>query len=112
MPVELGPSQVWRLHKEYREFEIRPENQCGVVYSFTILNPEFPYPEGFEKQAPITLALIKFSSGTLSMHQLTDYGEITPKIGDEVEITTRKLFETKDGLVVYGPKYRPVFERA
>ena len=79
----------------------------GEVYSYTtIYNP----PEGFEDQAPYTVALVKLEEGPMITAQLTDLGEDEVEIGTPVEMVTRRLRQDGDerGLIVYGYKFRPV----
>jgi uncharacterized protein len=83
----------------------------GEVYSFTMLQET---PEGFDEQAPYTLALVKLDEGPLITAQLTDLddGEIIA-IGDRVEMVTRKLTtEGARGMIVYGYKFRKMLPRA
>ncbi len=77
----------------------------GEVYSFTTLVEP---PEGFEEQAPYTLALVKLDEGPLITAQLTDLdGPV--EIGDRVEMVTRKLTtEGPKGMIVYGYKFRKI----
>jgi len=81
----------------------------GEVYSYTTLQDP---PEGFEDQAPYTLALIKLDEGPLITAQLTDLdGPVA--IGDRVEMVTRKLTtEGPRGMIVYGYKFRKVLPRS
>lgn len=81
----------------------------GEVYSFTTLQEP---PEGFEEQAPYTLALIKLDEGPLITAQLTDLdGPVA--IGDRVEMVTRKLStEGPQGMIVYGYKFRKIIARS
>ena len=76
----------------------------GEVYSFTVVN--FP-PLRFEKYAPYIVALIKLEEGPMITAQLTDVDPKDVRIGMEVEMVTRELFITEEGLGVYGPKFRP-----
>lgn len=80
----------------------------GEVYSFTTLTEP---PEGFEEQAPYTLALIKLDEGPMVTAQITDLdGPV--QIGDRVEMVTRKLTtEGPKGMIVYGYKFRKLLER-
>ena len=71
-------------------------------------------PEGFDEQAPYTLALVKLDEGPLVTAQLTDLddGDIVA-IGDRVEMVTRKLTtEGARGMIVYGYKFRKMLPRA
>ncbi len=81
----------------------------GEIYSFTTLQEP---PEGFEEQAPYTLALIKLDEGVLITAQLTDLdGPVA--IGDRVEMVTRKLStEGSKGMIIYGYKFRKVLPRS
>jgi uncharacterized protein len=81
----------------------------GEVYSFTTLQDP---PEGFEDQAPYTLALVKLDEGPIITAQLTDLdGPVA--IGDRVEMVTRKLTtEGPRGMIVYGYKFRKILPRA
>lgn len=77
----------------------------GTVYSFTVVQEP---PAGFESQAPYILALIELDEGGLITAQLTDLDD-TPKIGDRVEMVTRKLTtDGSRGMIVYGYKFRPL----
>jgi uncharacterized protein len=82
----------------------------GEIYSFTTLQEP---PEGFEEQAPYTLALVKMDEGPLITAQLTDIdAEDSVQIGDRVEMVTRKLnTEGGKGMIVYGYKFRKVLPR-
>lgn len=76
----------------------------GTVYSFTTL---LDVPEGFEEQAPYTIALIRLDEGPLVTAQLTDL-DGKPEIGMKVEMVTRKLrTDGSEGIIVYGYKFRP-----
>jgi uncharacterized protein len=81
----------------------------GEIYSYTTLMEP---PEGFEDQAPYTLALIRLDEGPIITAQLTDLdGPVA--IGDRVEMVTRKLTtEGPKGMIVYGYKFRPVLPRS
>ena len=90
-----------------KDFGLTPERfqfaGTGSVYSFTTLTEP---PEGFEEQAPYTLALVKLDEGPLITAQLTDL-DAPVQIGDRVEMVTRKLTtEGPRGMIVYGYKFR------
>lgn len=82
----------------------------GEVYSFTMLQET---PEGFDDQAPYTLALVKLDEGPLVTAQITDLDEGEEvAIGERVEMVTRKLTtEGARGMIVYGYKFRKVLPR-
>ncbi|MBF8283264.1 MAG: acaC [Anaerolineales bacterium] len=78
----------------------------GEVYSYTTI---YDPPEGYEGNAPYTVALIKLDEGPLITAQLTDVDNGKVEIGVPVEMVTRKLREDGErGMLVYGYKFRPV----
>ena len=78
----------------------------GEVYSYTTI---YDAPNGFEEQAPYTVALVKLDEGPIITAQLTDLGDEPVSIGMPVEMVTRKLRQDNDerGVIVYGYKFRP-----
>lgn len=78
----------------------------GEVYSHTTV---YDPPQGYEGQAPFTLAMVKLEEGPLVTAQLTDLGEEPAEIGMPVEMVTRLLRSATDerGMLVYGYKFRP-----
>ena len=81
----------------------------GEVYSYTTI---YNAPQGFEDQAPYTVALVKLEEGPMITAQLTDLGDDDVEIGTPVEMVTRRLRQDGDerGLIVYGYKFRPVLQ--
>jgi uncharacterized protein len=78
----------------------------GTVYSFTTVQD---VPSGYEEQGPYVLALVQLEEGALVMAQITDLDDQPLKIGDAVEMVTRKLTsEGATGMIVYGYKFRKV----
>ncbi len=78
----------------------------GEVYSHTTV---YDPPQGYEGQAPYTLAMVKLEEGPLVTAQLTDLGPEKASIGMPVEMVTRLLRSATDerGMLVYGYKFRP-----
>ena len=77
----------------------------GEVFSYTTV---YDAPEGYEGNAPYTVALIKLEEGPLVTAQLTDVDNGKVEIGVPVEMVTRKLREDGErGMLVYGYKFRP-----
>ena len=77
----------------------------GEVYSFSTL---YQAPQGYEEYVPYTVALVKLEEGPLVTAQLTDVDPDQVRIGMPVEMVTRKLREEgKEGMIVYGYKFRP-----
>jgi hypothetical protein len=78
----------------------------GELYSFSVLRQ---VPEGFEQEVPYAVGLVKLVEGPLVAAQLTDCGEDDLRIGQAVEMVTRRLRDPgEDDLLVYGYKFRPV----
>ncbi len=81
----------------------------GTVYSYTIIR--IP-PAGFEKQKPYAVALIQLDDGPMITSQLTDVDMGAIDIGMKVEMVTRKISEGgKNGVIVYGYKFRPPIDQ-
>lgn len=84
------------------EFEFSGQ---GEIYSYTTV---YNAPEGFEGNAPYTVALIKLDEGPMITAQLTDVDNDAVTIGMPVEMVTRKMATQGDeGLIIYGYKFRP-----
>ena len=82
----------------------------GEVYSYSTV---YDAPEGYEGQAPYTVALVKLEEGPLITAQLADVENGHVSIGQAVEMVTRKLRSDGDkGMIVYGYKFRPVLATA
>ncbi len=77
----------------------------GEVYSYSTV---YQAPEGYGEFVPYTVALVKLEEGPLVTAQLADVDPDEVRIGMPVEMVTRKLKEEgKDGIIVYGYKFRP-----
>jgi uncharacterized OB-fold protein len=78
----------------------------GEVYSYSTV---YDAPEGYEVNAPYTVAIVKLDEGPMVTAQLTDVDNNQVSIGTPVEMVTRKLREDGErGILVYGYKFRPV----
>ncbi len=78
----------------------------GEIYSFTILHLA---PLGYESQLPYAVGMVKLDEGPMVEAQLTDANLDEFKVGQRVEMVTRKLREYgSEGLLVYGYKFRPI----
>ena len=76
----------------------------GEVYSYTTV---YDAPEGYEEQAPYTVAIVKLDEGPLVTAQITDTDNNKVEIGQKVEMVTRKLRQDGErGMLVYGYKFR------
>ena len=77
----------------------------GEVFSFSIV---YQSPNGFSRQVPYAVALVRLEEGPLVASQLTSVQIDQVEIGMPVEMVTRRLSEDgSDGIVVYGYKFRP-----
>ena len=77
----------------------------GEVYSYSTV---YNVPEGYQDNAPYTVALVKLQEGPLVTAQLTDVEPERVSVGMPVEMVTRKLREESErGVIVYGYKFRP-----
>ena len=94
---------------ESGEIDLLPLSGQGTVYSYTQVTT--PAAE-FEPFAPYWLALVKLDEGPMMTAQLTDVdGPVA--IGMRVEMVIRKLrTDGGRGMIVYGPKFRPILEAA
>jgi len=82
----------------------------GEVYSYTTV---YDPPQGYEGNAPYTVAIVKLNEGPMVTAQLTDVDNNMVDIGMPVEMVTRKLREDGDrGMLVYGYKFRPQLQPA
>ena len=92
---------------ECKSTDLKPHefSGSGELYSFTILHQA---PLGYESNLPYAVGMVKLDEGPMVEAQLTDVNLDELKIGQRVEMVTRKLREHgQDGLIVYGYKFRP-----
>ncbi len=76
----------------------------GELYSFTVLHQA---PLGYEGNLPYAVGMVKLDEGPMVEAQLTDTNLDELKIGQRVEMVTRKLREHgEQGAIVYGYKFR------
>jgi scaffold protein (connect acetoacetyl-CoA thiolase and HMG-CoA synthase) len=88
-----------------QDLEPREFDGHGELYSFSTL---YQAPLGYEGGLPYTVGIVKLDEGPMVEAQLTDANPDELKIGQRVEMVTRKLREHgKEGMVVYGYKFRP-----
>ena len=82
----------------------------GEVFSYTTI---YEPPDGYQGNAPYTVALVKLTEGPMITAQLTDVDNNKVNIGMPVEMVTRKLREDGDkGVILYGYKFRPILQTA
>lgn len=78
----------------------------GHVYSFSTV---YQAPLGHEGNVPYIVGMIKLDEGPMVEAQITDVNPSDLKIGQRVEMVTRKLREYgEEGLIVYAYKFRPL----
>jgi uncharacterized OB-fold protein len=88
------------------EFDPYEFSGRGELYSFTTL---YQAPLGYEGNLPYAVGMIKLEEGPMVEAQLTDVNPEDLKIGQRMQMVTRKLREFgPDGVIVYGYKFRPV----
>jgi uncharacterized OB-fold protein len=76
----------------------------GEVMTYTVIHSA---PEGFERQTPYIMAIVKLKSGPMLTTQIVDCEEDEITIGTKVEGVFRKIREEgKDGPIYYGFKFR------
>lgn len=64
---------------------------------------------GYEDQLPYVVGMVKLDEGPIVEAQITDVNAYALKIGQRMEMVTRKLRAYgDDGVIVYGYKFRPV----
>ena len=92
----------------------------GIIYSVTEISREGA-PTGFEYLAPYCVALVDMDESFRVTAMVTDLdldvktgALVLPKVGDEVEVVTRKYRDDGDerGLIIYGYKCRSPIEHA
>jgi uncharacterized protein len=97
-----------RVCLQCKSTELQPHefDGHGELYSFTTLHSA---PMGYESQVPYTVGVVKLDEGPLVEAQITDANPENLKIGQRMEMVTRKLRTYGDeGLIVYGYKFRPM----
>lgn len=78
----------------------------GKIYSYTVIRVA---PEGYEYFVPYVLAIVELEEGARITGQVVDTDPESVKIGQEVELVFRKIYEDNpDGLITYGFKFRQV----
>jgi uncharacterized OB-fold protein len=95
------------LCTECRSEDLQPHefDGHGSLYSFSTL---YQAPLGYERGLPYAVGMVKLDEGPMVEAQLTDANPDELKIGQRMEMVTRKLREQgEEGLIVYGYKFRP-----
>jgi uncharacterized OB-fold protein len=78
----------------------------GKVFSYTIIHAA---PKMFEDYTPSTVAIVQLNEGPKVLSQLVDCEPDEIRIGMDVEVCFRKLFEQdRGGIISYGFKFRPL----
>ncbi|MBD3223477.1 MAG: transcriptional regulator [Caldithrix sp.] len=101
------PRQICTKCKK-REMEPYRFSGRGTIYSYTTV---YQTSERFEKQLPSIFAIVKLEEDVLVTAQLADIQEWAVKIGMEVKMVVRKIYEEKQtGPIMYGYKFRPLID--
>ena len=91
--------------QETNDFQFSGE---GKVVSFSSVNVP---SEEHANEAPYMLAIIKLKEGPKLTAQIVDCKEKDVSIGMSVEAVFRKITEDNNGLINYGFKFRPLFDK-
>ena len=76
----------------------------GKIYSYTIVKDG---ANGFERQVPYVIALIKLEEGPLVAGQIVDCSPDEVEVGKPVELVFRRVSEDgEEGIIYYGYKFR------
>ncbi len=77
----------------------------GEIVSYTVIHAA---PEGFEKETPYVMAIVKLDEGPMLTTQIVDCDGLDVTIGMRVKSVFRKIREGgKEGLIYYGYKFKP-----
>ena len=78
----------------------------GEILTYTVIHVA---PDGFEKQVPYVVAIVKLKEGTSLTAQIVDCEPNDVKIGQKVEAVFRKISQDgKSGAIYYGYKFKLV----
>ncbi|RMF90957.1 MAG: Zn-ribbon domain-containing OB-fold protein [Methanobacteriota archaeon] len=99
-PRKICPS--CRRASKLEDVKLTPK---GEVLTYTVIRSA---PEGFERQTPYIMAIVKLDEGPMVTTQIVDCEPDEVEIGMAVEGVFRKIRESgKDGPIYYGFKFRP-----
>lgn len=102
------PAQPPQIGEEPDQWQTVALSGRGTIYSFSVLRQA---PEGYEGMAPYPVAMVQLDEGPVLTAQLTDCDEADLRIGQPVELVTRRLYDSgADGVLPYGYKFRPTLE--
>ncbi len=102
------PPRPAMLNEDADEWEPFVLSGRGELYSYSMV---YQAPTDYDQDTPYPVGLVRLEEGPIVAAQLTDCTESELAIGQPVEMVTRRLKDTgKDGLLVYGYKFRPVLE--
>ncbi|MFQ5974774.1 MAG: Zn-ribbon domain-containing OB-fold protein [Candidatus Hydrothermarchaeales archaeon] len=78
----------------------------GEVLTYTVIHVA---PEGFERETPYVMAIVKLDEGPMVTTQMVDCDGDSIKIGMRVKSVFRKIREGGEaGPIYYGYKFKPV----
>jgi hypothetical protein len=83
-------------------------NGRGEILTYTIIHTA---PEGFERQTPYIMAIVKLDDGPKLTTQIVDCELDEVEIGMRVKSVFRRIREDGEaGLIYYGYKFKPIKE--
>ncbi len=104
--IYFPPRQLCKKCRRLGEMEEYPLEGEGEIETFTVIRTP---PEGFERQAPYVMAVVKLKEGVKLTAQIVDVDIDEVKIGMKVRAVFRKISEDGEaGLIYYGYKFAPV----
>ncbi len=81
----------------------------GILYSYTTI---YQGTGKFDQYVPYLVALIDLKEGVRITAQLTDVKKEDVKIGMELEMVIRQIYEDGPrGPILYGYKFRPILQQ-
>jgi uncharacterized OB-fold protein len=100
--ISISPVKIWRHQKEITSLLQRE----GRIISWTMIRVP---PEGFGRQAPYPVVLVKLKGGPNRMGQLVNWQNGDLKIGRKVITVYRRVRQPDpEGVIPYGIKFKPV----
>lgn len=104
--IYFPPRYICKNCRRLGELEDYRLSGEGEIVTFTVIRTP---PEGFERQAPYVMAVVKLKEGVMLTAQIVDADIDEVKIGMKVRAVFRKIGEDGEaGLIYYGYKFAPV----
>lgn len=131
--MKISPSQSWRLKDSLYTLTLGKCKKCGnIFYPYQTICPQcgsmdiekikakgtgtlleytilYQARDGFEKQLPLVVGLIRLDEGVDLVAPLTDVDTSELKEGVRVEAVLRRVrSDSSNGLIQYGLKFKVV----